>query len=193
MRDLFFGILLIGLLATPAPAVVTEQIVAIVNGQLLFQTDLLRDQIFFSQHHDVEKLVEHKLLLFEAKRFVLSPPQEDEIDLSFQEVQKQFSNKAAFSNALKETGLTIEGLKREILDRLWVKKLIRDRITFFIFITDEEIAQYYQGHQNDFEQKELKDSEKAIRAILEKEKEETKIKEYIARIRSQANIEINVR
>jgi len=194
MRNLLFGILIIGLLASPTSAVVAEQIVAVVNGQLLFQSDLLRNQTFFGvTTPKVEKLVDYKLLLLEAKRFVLSPPQEGEVDLSFKEVRQKFSDEAAFLNALKETGWTLEGLKREILDRLWVKKLIRDRITFFIFITDEEIGQYYQQHQNDFEQKELGEVEEKIRAILEREKEGIKIKEYLSRITSQANIEINIR
>ena len=174
--------------------VVAEQIIAVVNGQLLFQSDLLRDQTFFSATTSTtEKLVDDKLLLIEAKRFVLAPPQEEEIDLAFKEIQKKFSDEAAFQNALKETGLTSAGLKREILDRLWVKKLIQDRITFFIFITDEEISQYYQQHQNDFLQHELQDAEAKIRAILEKEKETMKIREYLSRITSQANINVHVR
>ena len=190
MRNLVFVLLLIGLSATTASAVIAEQIVAVVNGQLLFQTDILRDQTFFEQGSDVEKLVRHKLLLLEAKRFILSPPEGEEIDLAFKEAQRQFPDEIAFSTALKETGFSTEGLKREIMDRLWVKKLIQDRITFFIFITDEEIAQYYQQHQGDFEQKELRDIEEDIRTILAKEKEEMKVKEYLARIRSQANIEV---
>ncbi len=191
-RNLFWGIFLIVLSVTATPAVVAEQIIAVVNGQLLFQSDLLRDQTFFSNTtSSIEKLVDDRLLLLEAKRFVLSPPEEEEVELAFKQVQKKFIDKPAFETALKKTGLTADTLKREILDRLWVKKLIKDRITFFIFITDEEIRQYYQQHQNDFAQKEQKDVEEVIRAILEKEKEEIKIKEYLLRIRSQANIEIS--
>jgi hypothetical protein len=141
----------------------------------------------------VKDLIHHKLLLLEAKQFVLSPPQEEEVELAFKAVRKKFSEEASFDHALKETGLTPDGLRREILDRLWVKKLIRDRISFFIFITDAEIGQYYQQHQNDFEQKAFKEVAEKIRAILEKEKEEMKVKEYLAQITSRSNIEINGR
>jgi len=191
MRKLVCGILLMGLSATHAFAVLAEQIVAVVNGQLLFHTDILRNQTFFEEGPDVENLVNYKLLLLEAKQFVLSPPQEDAVDLSLKALQKKFQDAHAFENALKETGFTLEDLRREILDRLWVKQLLQDRITFFIFITDEEVGQYYQQRQSDFAQKTLEEVEESIRAILEKEKEETRIKEYLARIKSQANIEIS--
>ncbi len=189
MRSLVFGITLLFLSSgTAFPAVVAEQVVAIVNGQLLFQSDLVRNQIFFKEEpNTVQDLIHHKLLLLEAKRFILSPPEEEEVDLSFKALQQQFPDETAFNNVLKETGLTIEGLKREIMDHVWVKKLIRDRITFFIFITDQEVAHYYEQHQ------EINEGEDKVRAILEKEKEAIKIKEYLARITSQANIEINVR
>jgi len=194
MRNLLFGFIFISLSATTAPAVVTEQIIAIVNGQPLFQTDLLRHQTLFGMMTPtVKDLIHHKLLLLEAKQFVLSPPQEEEVELAFKAVRKKFSEEASFDHALKETGLTPDGLRREILDRLWVKKLIRDRISFFIFITDAEIGQYYQQHQNDFEQKAFKEVAEKIRAILEKEKEEMKVKEYLAQITSRSNIEINGR
>ena len=190
---LLFGMLFIGLCTTSASALVTEQIIAVVNGQLIFQTDISRNQTFFEQGADVENLINYKLLLIEAKRFVLSPPEEEEVELAFEDIRRKFSNASVFDSARKETGFTIEDFKREILDRLWVKKLIRDRITFFIFITEEEIAQYYQNHQNDFGDKERNAVWEDIRMILEKEREEIKIKEYLARIKSQANIEVNMR
>jgi hypothetical protein len=209
MKNLLCGIVFCVLLATAnpvvsgeaplallTPVITTEQIVAVVNGQLLFQSDLLRNQTFFEieMPTTVEKLVEYKLLLLEAKRFVLSPPQEDEVEESLNETRRKFPGEAAFLNALKETGWTVDGLRREILERLWVKKLIRDRISFFIFITDEEIGQYYQQHKNDFGQDvTLPSVKEPIRAILEKEKEAIKIKEYLLRIKSQANIEIHIR
>lgn len=184
--------LFIGLCTTSASAVITEQIIAVVNGQLIFQTDISRNQTFFEQGPDVENLINYKLLLIEAKRFVLSPPEEEEVELAFEEIRRKFPDASVFDRARKETGFTIEDFKREILDRLWVKKLIQDRITFFIFITDEEITQYYQNHQNDFSDKKRNAVEQDIRTILEKEREEIKIKEYLARIKSQANIEINM-
>lgn len=193
MRNFLFGMLFIGGCATSASALVTEQIIAVVNGQLIFQTDASRNQTFFEQGPDVENLINHKLLLMEAKRFVLSPPESEEVDLAFEAIRRKFPDASVFDNARKETGFTIEDFKREILDRLWVKKLIQDRITFFIFITDEEIAQYYQNHQNDFGDKKRNAVLEEIRVILEKEREEIKIKEYLARIKSQANIEVNVR
>lgn len=193
MRNFLFGMLFIGWCTTSASALVTEQIIAVVNGQLIFQTDASRNQTFFEQGPDVENLINYKLLLIEAKRFVLSPPESEEVDLAFEAIRRKFPDASVFNSARKETGFTIEDFKREILDRLWVKKLIQDRITFFIFITDEEIAQYYQNHQNDFGDKKRNAVLEEIRVILEKEREEIKIKEYLARIKSQANIEVNVR
>ncbi|MEK7703144.1 MAG: hypothetical protein AAB317_04200 [Nitrospirota bacterium] len=183
--------------------VIAEQIVAVVNKQVIFLSDLTRYQRFFEEgggqestrlRTSVEKRVHHQLLLFEAKRFGLETPSEEAVDLEIETVQKRFQDRIHFENALKEAGITLDELRTEALNQLWVSRLITDRISFFIFVTDENVQQYYQQHQAEFEQsgQSIKTVEGAIRKILEKEKEAAKLKEYLSRVVSEAQIEFHI-
>ncbi|MEK7285869.1 MAG: hypothetical protein AAB035_01025 [Nitrospirota bacterium] len=193
-----------------------EQIVAVVNKQIIFLSDLRRDQLFFGgrpsqgtlplreetaaiptslpSREAVQKRVQHQLLLLEARQFILEPPSEKAIDFEMEMVQKRFQDQTAFEKGLKETDMTLDELRREVLNLLWVKRLLQDRIAFFVFVTDAEIRQYHQQHQSEFEQsgQEINGVEETIRKILEKEKEAIKVKEYLARLAASADIEIYI-
>jgi hypothetical protein len=186
--------------AEESPPIIAEQIVAVVNGKPIFLSDLRRDQTFFEEaaatstafvslRESVQKQIHHQLLLLEAKRFVLEPPSEEAIHQAIQTIEKRFKDNASFQNALSENGMTLEEFRSEASDRLWIARLLLDRITFFIFVTDEEIRQYGERHQSEFEPE---GADEKIRAILEKEKEAAKMKAYLARLISAASIRIHI-
>lgn len=179
--------------------VVVDQIVAVVNDRIILLSDLHRDRIFFeyeaagSIQEQIEKRVEHQLLLDEAKRFILIPPSEDEVDDAVKKIRQRFKGKDGFQDRLREAGMTLLELREEVEDRVWIKTLLRDRIGFFIFVTKEEEDQYYIEHQDDFKEKDPEERSERIRAILEAEKEKVKTREYISHLKSQAKIQVNLR
>lgn len=186
--------------AAPAPV---ERIAAVVNGQILFLSDLQRHRLFFEpaekedgtgpdQKERLDRLIEHRLFLAEAHRFVLQGPSDKEIDDRLNQVRKRFKTDQAFQEALRQTGFSLEALKEEVRARLWVEKLIQERIQFFIFITPQEIERYRREHPEDFKDKKPEEAEPEIRAILTREKESVKRREYLGRLRSRAEIQINL-
>ena len=187
----------IGILLCAGVAVsgeITEQLLAVVNGQIIFLSDIQRDAVFFSDQplssfqDQVNQRINHVLLLDEAKRFVSEPPSSGQIAQALQKVQSKFSSPAIFLEHLSQMGMRLETLQASIADRLWIEALIRDRIRFFIFVSDEEIKQYIRDHpdlEGEMEQRTL-----SIRTFLEKEKEQAKLKEYIEQLRLRATIEM---
>lgn len=162
-------------------------------------SDLRRDELFFGVGtgeplmKQVQRRVDHHLLLHEAKRFIPEPPSEQEVDLELQKIQRHFKDKPTLQDQLKKTGMDAIELRGLVLDRMWVNTLLQDRIRFFIFITDEEVEQYTVQHPNDFPGMNPEKRNEQIRAILASEREKIKTNEYIAQIKSRANIQVYIK
>jgi len=194
-------ILLLAILLGPNPAFseTVEQVVAVVNEQILFLSDLHRDTLFFGEGVDlllqerINRRIHHQLLLNEAKRFVLEPPSGKEIDSEVKAIRRRFKNEREFHDRLTETGMTFPELEEAVANRLLIKTFLEDRIGFFIFVTDEEVDRYQQAHPNDFKGMSTKSRNEQIQAILKAQKEKEKTDEYITQLVSRAKIQINVR
>jgi hypothetical protein len=185
-----------------------ERIAAVVNGEIVFLSDLQRYRLFFEPVETKEAspsetlgnplkvldgVIHHRLLRKDARRFVLQGPSEAEIDQKLKSIRQRFNEEAAFLKALDETGFSLEGMKEEIREHLWVERLLHDRIRSFIFITPKQVEKYYQDHAEEFKDKKLGEVEPTIRKILTEEKEVLKTKEYLARLRDHADIQINLK
>jgi peptidyl-prolyl cis-trans isomerase SurA len=197
---------LIALLLIPSALLAgepVERIAALVNGEIVFLSDLQRYQLFFEPLEKKEEaargilktldsVVNQRLLRKEARRFVLQGPSEEEINQRSKVIRERFKNEAAFSHALDQTGFSLEAFKEEIRNTLWAEKLIQDRIQSFIFIAPRQVERYYQDHAEEFREKSLKEVEPKIQKILTEEREVLKTREYLARLRERAEIQINL-
>jgi hypothetical protein len=179
-----------------------ERIAATLNGKIIFLSDLQRHQTFFENAGKngsgedlkkvLERVIDNRLLRLEARRFVLQGPTEAEVSQRLKLLRERFKTEAAFQEALGQTGLTLDELKQEIKEELWVEKLLQERIYAFVFISPKEVARYYQEHAADFGGKKQEEVEPDIRKILSEEKRMAKELEYLARLRSHAEIQVNL-
>lgn len=179
-----------------------ERIAATLNGKIIFLSDLQRHQVFFENSEkngsgeDLKKrlgrVIDNRLLRSEAHRFVLQGPADPEIQQRLKTLRERFKTEAAFQQALGQTGLSLEELKQEIKEQLWVEKLLQERVYAFVFISPKEVTRYYQEHAADFGGKKQEEVEPAIRKILSEEKRISKETEYLARLRSHAEIQVNL-
>lgn len=177
-----------------------ERIAATLNGQIIFLSDMQRYQTFFENPENgsdadptkrLERVIDNRLLRLEAHRFVLQGPTEAEIQQRLKLLKERFKTESAFQEALRKTGLSQEELKQEIGEQLWVEKLLQERISAFVFISPKEVTRYYQEHTADFAGKKQEDVEPTIRKTLSEEKRKTKEREYLDRLRSHAEIQVN--
>lgn len=179
-----------------------ERIAATLNGKIIFLSDLQRHQTFFEnagknevsedQNKILERVIDNRLLRSEAHRFVLQGPTEAEIQQRMKALRERFKTGSAFEEALGQTGLSLDELKEEIKEQLWVEKLLQERIYAFVFISQKEVTRYYQEHAADFDGKKQEEVEPMIRRILSEEKRVSKEIEYLARLRSHAEIQVNL-
>lgn len=180
-----------------------ERIAAVVDGKIVFLSDLKRHQLFFEPQEKngspsgtirerLDEVVHHRLLRVEARRFVLEGPSDAEIDRRMELIRRRFKNERALLTALDQVGLSLEELREEAREYLWVERLIEERIRSFIFISPRQIDRYYREHSEAFAGKKQEEVEPKIRERLIKERERLKTGEYLARLREQAEIEINL-
>lgn len=186
-------------IAQSAPAEeVIEQIAATVNGHILFRSDIARDTVFFAPPESANTLRDHldhlidlHLLLAEARRFIPDGPPPSTADRGYAAARARFQNEAAFQAGLQETGLSEEALRVLARERAWVHRMIEERIGAFIVISKKEMDEYpLRGDRQGVEA--ASDDADEIRRRLTAQKEREKTQDYLARLRKQATIRINL-
>jgi hypothetical protein len=178
-----------------ASAVVVEQIAAIVNGQIIFLSDLARHRTFFDRANDpmtsLEHLIDEQLLAVEARRFLSEPPSDSEIDASMAQIRQSFQD-GSFEEALYTTGWSEAGLRDAVRRQRWIERLLHERVSSFIFISQRTVEEYYQAHRDQYINQPEAEAQQEIRDRLWADKEADKQRDYIQRLRDDAKIQVNL-
>jgi len=157
-----------------------EKILAVVDGEHITEEDFkyflsMQHQHFFNMQHSIkssssnnsvekyiQKLIDEKLIINEAKQMGME--QEPEI------------NKAIEDFVLRES----------------VNRLYDEEIRQKVFITEEEIKDYYfKTKGKKLSEEDFQKLKNTIEKIIRKEKEKKRSDEYLAYLRSKAKIKIN--
>jgi parvulin-like peptidyl-prolyl isomerase len=151
-------------------AEVVERILAVVNDEIVTEQDLqvmltpvasqyrtsytgkeLEDKLMQAREDFLEKVIEDKLILSEAKRKKVIV-KDDEVDEMITEIRNKFPNKEMFLKAIEDQGLTEKKLWNRFHDQLMTQKLVNYEVRARVFVSPGEIAEYYKTHGEDFAQ-----------------------------------------
>jgi peptidyl-prolyl cis-trans isomerase SurA len=166
--------------ATPpaqAKSAIIEKIIVKVNGEVLTQSELERDQIEALQRQQNSKLVDAKSLSTDAglsKALQEITPQlladavdellivqygrelgvkftEDRFKQALDNVKKENKlDDKQFAQALKEANLTLDQLRQQF-ERTYIRQTVeRQEIMKNLALTEEEARQYYKAHPEEF-------------------------------------------
>jgi peptidyl-prolyl cis-trans isomerase SurA len=171
--------LVLGLIVAPIRADVLERVLVKVNGDILTKTELEQRQVAAvrdkaSQRVDAEALKndeELKKVLLEVTPQVLVDAIDEMILLQMGKEKgyhlsdEQFKNWLStmrkdqnllddqkFASALKQEGMTIDELRKNVEKQFLVGQVQRDEVGSKLQITEEEARQYYLGHKEEFVQ-----------------------------------------
>ncbi|HUP50392.1 MAG TPA: SurA N-terminal domain-containing protein, partial [Thermoanaerobaculia bacterium] len=173
MKSVCIGVLA-ALLAVPAHAQILEQVLVKVNGEIITKTDLedrqiaaLRDQRIdpsvLSNEEGLRKAIAEVTpqLLVDAiddilmvqlgreKGYRLSDDQFKKWLTEFRSGQK-LEDDAKFNAVLKQEGMTLADLRRQIEREVLKSQVQRDEIGVKLQITEEEARQYYKANTSEF-------------------------------------------
>ncbi|MDP8233753.1 MAG: peptidyl-prolyl cis-trans isomerase [Candidatus Saelkia tenebricola] len=146
-------------------ATVLNRVVAVVNGEVITEVDLIRfarkslgninpseldeeaeDKILKKSLQD---LIEDMLILSFAKKVRLKID-ESEIEKRIDVVKGGFATEIEFLNALEKDGLSYEGLYQKIQDDILKKRIVSIFVNRNIEIHPREAREYFNTHSLDF-------------------------------------------
>jgi parvulin-like peptidyl-prolyl isomerase len=173
------------LLAAPARARVIDRVVAVVNDEIILESEL--EQFAAPQYRGpdpsssegkkawdelkrkaLDALIDSKLMQAQAVELKLSVTP-DEVDRAVEEVKRQNNlDDATFVAALKAQGYTMEayrkGLRKQILELKVVSTAVRSRVT----ISDDEVMAAYKQSERSLSQERQAHLRQILIALPEK-------------------------
>jgi peptidyl-prolyl cis-trans isomerase SurA len=96
----------------------------------------------------IKQLIDEELMLQRARKLNLLAGDE-EVDAKFSEFKAPYTQEE-FDKRLKDSGMSLDDLKRDLRKSLTLEKLINKEITSKINITDGDISKYYNDHKAQF-------------------------------------------
>jgi len=188
------------LLAIPARAEIIDRILAVVNGAPIMQSDVkLAARLGLvpassapdSLAAPLDALIERRLVLEEVDRYAPPDPNDADVDRRLGEVRARAGS--AFDTILRESGISVDQLRRQIRDDLRIDRYLLQRFGA-MQPSEEEIQQYYRDHQAAFTRngvvRPLDDVRDVARAELVANQRAVMIKDWIAGLRRRATINV---
>lgn len=138
---------------------VIDQIVTLVNGQIITRSDLLWSIALApdapSPEHQIssdilkqklEVMVDQKLIEQEAARMPAAEITREEINKTRNQLIASFGSEDAFRRRVESVGLTQQRIDQLVREMIVINKYVDFRFRSFIFVTEQEIQQYYDSH-----------------------------------------------
>ncbi len=183
-----------------ARAEIIDRILAVVDGAFIMQSDVTMSVRLgltpSSSGSDsvaapLDALIERRLVLEEVDRYAPPDPADADIDRRVAEIRARAGT--AFDTILRESGISVEQLRRQVRDDLRIDAYLLQRFGA-MQPSDNEVQQYYRDHQPSFMRngtlRPLDEVRDLVRAELMANQRATMIKDWIAGLRRRATINV---
>ncbi len=182
-----------------AQAVIIDKIVAVVNVEMITLSDVLKSEGILSSKgytsipnttpllnkEVLDKIIEKKILLQLANEKNAQVP-EEQLQAAINDIIEQYGaeNMTQLAEELKQQGLSIEGLRQEIEDKIKIAKLVNIEVRSKIMITNSELDEYYKQHIDEYEKKEKINASHILLPLSQEiaKQEKTKVKQQAEEI-----------
>jgi peptidyl-prolyl cis-trans isomerase SurA len=141
----------------PAAAVLLDKILAVANGEVLtlqdFEDHLALRRIFQpsavegDRDRAFQRFVDQTLIRQEALRTRIVEVEDAEVTQQLHAVGQQPARQAELGKLIQERGLSLNRVRTWLRQQLVAEAFIDRRIRLFVRVSDGQINQYYQQHQ----------------------------------------------
>jgi len=207
MRRLPLFLLLLTLSLQPVSAVTVDRIAAVVDRQVLTVSEIgqMVEIRFFprtAQSEDdhrrevLDALIAQALRLRDVERFGAQDIPRDTIEARVVEIQKRFPTEAEFLAALTRAELTLDEVRALAKRQLQVEAYIQERFAPLVFISNEEVAEYYRGpwstqrRDRGLAVPPLESVREEIRTAVRASRLQEEIGKWTAQLRARANVDV---
>ena len=152
MGKVLLTVLALFILSISANAKIVDYIVAVVNGEPILYSELIR----YAKENRIpdlraarDSLIEKKILLTKAKEEGLTVS-DREVEEALRDFMKRngFKTEEELKRALKAEGLTLQDVKEKIREQLLVAKLIARKVKSKVKVTDLEVEKVCRKEKN---------------------------------------------
>lgn len=207
MKKLFLTTLC-ALLVLPVSSGTVDRVAAVIDRQVLTVSEIgqMVTLRFFPRRggrsddeyrRDVlDALIAQALRFRDVERFGAQDIPKDSIEVRLQEMEKRFATPADFASAMSRAELTLEEVRALIKRQLQVEAYVQERFSPLIFVSSEEIENYYRGPWSDQRRQRglpippLGEVREEIRTLLKSDRLQAEIEKWTAQLRAHANVDI---
>lgn len=200
-------LILAALLALPASAVTIDRVAAVVDRQVLTVSEIaqLVEIRFFPRlsasdddyrREVLDALIAQALRYRDVERFGAQDITADAVESRVLELQRRFTSEVEFAAALERAELTPEELRALVKRQLQVEAYIQERFAPLVFVTAEEIEEYYratwsqQRRERGLPVPPLREVMEEVRGAVRSGRLQTEIDRWTAQLRARVNVDV---
>jgi hypothetical protein len=200
-------LLLVLFLALPAAAVTVDRIAAVIDGQVLTVSEISQmvELRFFPRLGNSEEeyrrevldaLIAQALRYRDVERFGAQDIPADTIEARVVEIRNRFASEAELTAALAHAELTAEEFRALVKRQLQVEAYIQERFAPLVFVTNDEIDEYYRGPWREQRRARglavpaLTEVRDEVRAALRLSRLQVEIDRWTSQLRARANVDV---
>jgi peptidyl-prolyl cis-trans isomerase SurA len=106
------------------------------------------EEVLSGKLNVVEQLVNNEILLERAKKLNLEAS-DGEVEDKFTELKSGYTEEE-FQRKLKDGGMTVDDLKKDLRRQLSIQKLLNREVAAKVTITDQDVTDFYGSNRNQF-------------------------------------------
>jgi peptidyl-prolyl cis-trans isomerase SurA len=195
------------LLALPVTAVTVDRIAAVVDRQVLTVsevTQMVGIRFFARTAEDeddyrrevLDALIAQALRYRDVERFGAQDIPRDTIEARLLEIQRRFPNEAEFNAAVARAELTLDEVRALVKRQLQVEAYIQERFAPLVFISNEDIAEYYRGpwtaqrRERGLAVPALETVREEVRTAVRAARLQEEIGKWTTQLRARANVDV---
>jgi parvulin-like peptidyl-prolyl isomerase len=187
-----------------ARAELIDRVVAAVNYEVITWSDLEQAVHFNAalsrgsldgerlRRETLEGLINRRLLIQETGRLRFVEVSAQDVSTEVEKLRKRIGSDKEFSDFLAGLDMTKEQLDRMLAERLLVERFVEKKIELFVRVSRDEAQSYYDTHPAEFKGKRFPEVQKQITALLYEDKLDRQVEQYLAELRSKADVRVNL-
>jgi peptidyl-prolyl cis-trans isomerase SurA len=106
------------------------------------------EEVLSGKINVVEQLINNEILLERAKKLNLEAS-DGEVEDKFTEIKSPYTEEE-FQKKLKDGGMTVDDLKRDLRRQLSIQKLLNREVAAKVTVTDKDIDDFYNANRSQF-------------------------------------------
>lgn len=195
------------ILAFPATAVTVDRIAAVVDRQVLTVsevTQMVTIRFFPRTAEDeddhrrdvLDALIAQALRYRDVERFGAQDIPKDTIEARLLEIQRRFPSEAEFNAAVARAELTLDEVRALVKRQIQVEAYIQERFAPLVFISNEDIAEYYRGpwtvqrRERGLAVPPLETVREEVRTAVRSARLQEEIGRWTTQLRARANVDV---